>query len=315
MGDHTIWRDGVSENTSGTTTVNTVDTMNAVAADGSSSVNMSGKFRALVMTASALSTDDRQKLEGYLAHKFGIESNLPADHPYKSGPPLKTVTHDEVILSRNPLGYWKVDETSGVAAADSSGNGNDGTFRGTPTLGATPLASGSTAAMRVPGNQAHIEVPIWDGNGDFTCEFWIQTTNEANEMLMWDSDNFNARIFISINGDATGNLTPGHIRVFTRTGGDPSNFDSGGDTGITDGEPHNVVVTRSGSTGTIYVDGVAVNSGPVESGDVHGTIFHIGSIFSGDSGFELDGILDKIVFYDRALTSTEVSENYNTGLI
>ena len=34
-----------------------------------------------------LSTDDRQKLEGYLAHKWGLEADLPADHPYKVSPP------------------------------------------------------------------------------------------------------------------------------------------------------------------------------------------------------------------------------------
>jgi len=30
----------------------------------------------------------RQKIEGYLAHKWGLAANLPEDHPYKSGPPV-----------------------------------------------------------------------------------------------------------------------------------------------------------------------------------------------------------------------------------
>ena len=34
-----------------------------------------------------LSTDDRQKLEGYLAWKWALEANLPIDHPYKTTPP------------------------------------------------------------------------------------------------------------------------------------------------------------------------------------------------------------------------------------
>jgi len=34
-----------------------------------------------------LSTADRQKLEGYLAWKWGLESDLPAGHPYKTTPP------------------------------------------------------------------------------------------------------------------------------------------------------------------------------------------------------------------------------------
>jgi hypothetical protein len=31
---------------------------------------------------------NRQKLEGYLAHKWGLTANLPSDHPYKTAPPL-----------------------------------------------------------------------------------------------------------------------------------------------------------------------------------------------------------------------------------
>lgn len=30
---------------------------------------------------------DEQKIEGYLAHKYGIQSKLPSDHPYKSAAP------------------------------------------------------------------------------------------------------------------------------------------------------------------------------------------------------------------------------------
>lgn len=33
------------------------------------------------------SDDERQKAEGYLAHKYGIQANLPSDHPYKTTAP------------------------------------------------------------------------------------------------------------------------------------------------------------------------------------------------------------------------------------
>jgi len=35
-----------------------------------------------------LSTEDRQKLEGYLAWKWGLESDLPVGHPYAASPPF-----------------------------------------------------------------------------------------------------------------------------------------------------------------------------------------------------------------------------------
>lgn len=37
-----------------------------------------------VLVTPVLSTDDRNRVEGYLAHKWGLTANLPADHPYKN---------------------------------------------------------------------------------------------------------------------------------------------------------------------------------------------------------------------------------------
>ena len=41
----------------------------------------------VVCLSAPASTDTRQKIEGYLAHKWGLTANLPADHPYKVNPP------------------------------------------------------------------------------------------------------------------------------------------------------------------------------------------------------------------------------------
>ena len=38
----------------------------------------------IIVLYEAISTVNRQKLEGYLAHKWGLTANLPADHPYKT---------------------------------------------------------------------------------------------------------------------------------------------------------------------------------------------------------------------------------------
>ena len=41
----------------------------------------------IVMLSAPASTSDRQKIEGYLAHKWGLTANLPAGHPYKTVSP------------------------------------------------------------------------------------------------------------------------------------------------------------------------------------------------------------------------------------
>jgi hypothetical protein len=46
-----------------------------------------GTISEIVFLAGTTSTDTRQKIEGYLAHKWGLEANLPVGHPYKTTGP------------------------------------------------------------------------------------------------------------------------------------------------------------------------------------------------------------------------------------
>lgn len=43
----------------------------------------------IVCCSANLTLADRQRLEGYLAWKWGLEANLPVDHPYKTIPPTR----------------------------------------------------------------------------------------------------------------------------------------------------------------------------------------------------------------------------------
>jgi len=46
----------------------------------------------IMITGSGFSTDDRQRVEGYLAHKWGLTGDLAADHPFKSSAPTNGLT-------------------------------------------------------------------------------------------------------------------------------------------------------------------------------------------------------------------------------
>jgi hypothetical protein len=43
--------------------------------------------KEIVVLYSAVTDTNRQLIEGYLAHKWGLSANLPSDHPYKSSAP------------------------------------------------------------------------------------------------------------------------------------------------------------------------------------------------------------------------------------
>ena len=75
--------------TSFSQTINSADTtINTLGRDFQGVTQFAdGRIPEIVVASSLLSTTDRQKLEGYLAWKWGLEANLPAGHPYKTTPP------------------------------------------------------------------------------------------------------------------------------------------------------------------------------------------------------------------------------------
>ena len=45
---------------------------------------LNGDLAELIITRTAPTTDERQRIEGYPAHKWGLAASLPSTHPYKS---------------------------------------------------------------------------------------------------------------------------------------------------------------------------------------------------------------------------------------
>jgi hypothetical protein len=46
-----------------------------------------GLISEIIITPSTISDADRERVEGYLAHKWGLTADLPTGHPYKTSPP------------------------------------------------------------------------------------------------------------------------------------------------------------------------------------------------------------------------------------
>lgn len=47
-----------------------------------------GDIAEIFLVKRALTTEEREKMEGYLAHKWGLEGDLPGSHPYKTSEPM-----------------------------------------------------------------------------------------------------------------------------------------------------------------------------------------------------------------------------------
>jgi len=90
--DSDLWLDGSAMTLSAATSF-TIDTETGNLCvggqmNGTDNYFFDGDIAEIIIIADAVSTDTRQKIEGYLAHKWGLESSLPSDHPYKTSAPL-----------------------------------------------------------------------------------------------------------------------------------------------------------------------------------------------------------------------------------
>ena len=147
-----------------------------------------GWIAELIIYNSALTTNQRQQIEGYLAWKWGLQANLPPTHPYKAAPfsPFSAVASVASLLNTNqlnsklitsmfnpknitgcqiwfdgadPLGTGSAPSNATTIStwADKSGNARNATATGTPTYSAkilngigAPLLSGSTSYFTTP---------------------------------------------------------------------------------------------------------------------------------------------------------------------
>src|SRR3990167_3059837 len=83
------------------------------------------------------------------------------------------------------VGYWNFNEVSGTTAADSSGNGNNGTL--TPTAGGPTWTTGriGNGALAFDGVDDQVNIPDSSSladlpNGAFSVSAWINRTDSAS---------------------------------------------------------------------------------------------------------------------------------------
>jgi len=102
--------------------------------DGYSTAGLNGSIAELVILPSIPTESIRQKIEGYLAWKWGLQSNLPWDHPFKHDRPTTSLTRQLWQPSDITTEAWydasdadTITESGGAVSQwdDKSGNGND----------------------------------------------------------------------------------------------------------------------------------------------------------------------------------------------
>lgn len=220
------------------------------------------------------------------------------------------MTYSAAVLADSPVGYWRLGDASGTTMADSSGGGHDGTYTGSPTLGATGLLTGdSDKAVVFNGSSQYAQVPAgaWmrgESSDDYTIECLVKYTGSAT--------------YIPISWYAVGTKI---AEIATPSGGVefiPYNTTGTGTTIVApgtynDGKPHMFTVTRAGNLCTLYVDGVSAASATVSSAQGATTAsLTIGNRGTIDSHW-FAGTIDEVSLYNHALTSTRIAAHYTAA--
>ena len=217
-----------------------------------------------------------------------------------------TSAYRNQVLADEPLAYWRLGEPSGTSAADASGNGNTGTYGGSPTLGATGALAGDTdTATSFDGVNDNVSVPnnaVLNLNGSFSIEFWAKQTSFTNTtpgILNKGASGTANGYLISAGNTGILSFKRNNVTLATAAGS------------LTTAYKH-FALTYDGTTVRWYVNGVAGTSSALAlPANASAAALTIGL---GDAGQYANDAIDDVAIYQTALSTTRIAEHYNVGI-
>jgi hypothetical protein len=206
--------------------------------------------------------------------------------------------------------HWMLNELSGTNAADSSGNGRDGTAVNSPSWVTGKL----NKCLQFNGINQYVncgDIANFERTQSCSYEFWFNTTS------------VDTRLFLS-NMEMP---TPKGMRIAMMSGNiDIGFYNSGSNilkvhTSLTfnDGIFHHCIISYNGSSLAsgikIYVDNI-LQSVIIDNNNLTATILNTATFrIAGraDAIYFFNGKLDEVIIYDKELSVSEVAFRWNSG--
>jgi hypothetical protein len=238
-------------------------------------------------------------------------------HEQAAGRPRRPL-HDaagayaDAVRKSKPLGYWRLADIAGKTAAGAVESNASARYEGGVALYLPgPVGSGLAAgddANRAPqfaGGSLHVAAAAV--GQAYSVEFWFCNA------LPVDAREVTACLFLRGAGSASAddrltiggaNSSPGRL-TFSSGAGEPLV----GQTQLQPNRWRHVVAVRDGPQVRVYLDG---RSGP----EIAGEIAEVDPApvgdwrFGGDEQFSLEGKLDELAIYGRALTADEAAQHF-----
>jgi hypothetical protein len=209
---------------------------------------------------------------------------------------------------------FQVTPSTYARAADSKGS-NTGDYKNGVTLGAAGAMAGDTnTAATFDGVNDYVQVTNSTGlptaAATRSVEAWFKTSSSARQVLVDYGTRANTQEFALWLDAGGSSMTAWGFG----TGNDKSFALS---SAVNNGSWHQVVLTYSGTSLTLYIDGVALASQAATRNtaiDMYG--FGIGAVINpadSNSGGFFTGSIDEVSFYTSVLTAAQVTDHYQLG--
>lgn len=252
-----------------------------------------------------------------VAWRIGPEA-IPSAEAFGSatittGPVDITMHYEATIKSDGPAGYWRLGEESGTTAFDSSGNGHDATWQGgEPARTDGLIASDDGAVVLYSATPRYATLPttgVADAGNEISAEAWyrpaaLPATGQAPSFITEDYPTGSSVRFTL--GFQDNKVFAGFFDgAWTRATAPIA---------ATVGVGEKWAGTYDGTTIRLYRNGeeVATNvpARPLPAPGA-GSEWRIGRRW--DQANYLDGTLDEVALYSRALTAEEIAAHYQAG--
>jgi RHS repeat-associated protein len=224
-------------------------------------------------------------------------------------------TYSQQVLNDGPSLYWRLGETSGTTAADSSGNARIGTYATTYTLGQTGAVlddankSVSFTGGRVSGPS--LSSPL--SGKSFTVEAWVKLNGNNGNLNTVASVGANEHKGFKLAVD----LRSGGRALWWEVGDNSASYYTITPTisTVDDGNWHQLVGTYTYSTRTLvaYYDGALLSGSATTGANAY---FDTGAFYAaawspstGSYKFN-NGTMDELTVYPSALSASRIATHY-----
>jgi len=225
-------------------------------------------------------------------------------------------TYASTVMADGPNAYWRLGETSGTVAVDSTANANNGTYAGGVTLNQPgAIANDPNGAVLLNGTSGYAVAPSSTGlnlTGALSVEAWVK----------WSATASTAQNVINKGDGATAAGTAFHLAYVPCSGCGLGLYTFIGNgyvcacqaSPLPAGQWFHLVGTRSASGQlAFYVNGVLVASANDGGAALNSVASGVGVGASGGATGFLNGSIDEAAVYPVALSAAQVSNHFQAS--